>query len=40
MEQEAKLCDEVEMVREFIYIGEWVSEAAVTSRTRCVSFAF
>ena len=40
MEQEEKLCDEVETVREFTYLGDWVSagggcEAAVTARTRC-----
>ena len=37
---EEKLCDEVETVREFIYLGDMVSagggcEAAVTTRTRC-----
>ena len=40
MEQEEKLCDEVETVREFTYLGDRVSageecEAAVTARTRC-----
>ena len=40
MEQEEKLCDEVETVREFAYLGERVSvgggcEAAVTAITRC-----
>ena len=40
MEQEVKLCDEVETVREFIYLGDWVSvvggcKAAVTVITRC-----
>ena len=40
MEQEVKLCDEVEAVREFTYLGDRVSagggcEAAVTARTRC-----
>ena len=40
MEQEVKLCDEVESVREFTYFGDRVSvgggcEAAVTARTRC-----
>ena len=39
MEQEEKLCDEVETVREFTYLGDRVSagggcEAAVSSRTR------
>ena len=39
MEQEEKLCDEVETVREFTYLGDRVSasrrcEAAVTARTR------
>ena len=41
MEQEKKLCDEVETVWQFTYLGDRVSvgggyEAAVTSRTRCV----
>ena len=40
MEQEEKLCDDVETVREFQYLGDRVSagggcEAAVTARTRC-----
>ena len=40
MEQEEKLCDDVETVREFTYLGDRVSagggcEAAVTARTRC-----
>ena len=40
VEQEEKLCDEVETVREFTYLGDRVSagggcEAAVTARTRC-----
>ena len=40
MEQEEKLCDEVETVREFTYLCDRVSaggnyEAAVTVRTRC-----
>ena len=40
MEQEEKLCDEVETVNEFTYLGDQVSaggecEAAVTARTRC-----
>ena len=40
MEQEEKLCDEVETVSEFTYLGDRVSasggcEAAVTARTRC-----
>ena len=40
MEQEEKLSDEVEAVREFTYLGDRVSEsggyeAAVTARTRC-----
>ena len=40
MEQEEKLCDEVETVMEFTYLGDSVSagggyEAAVTARTRC-----
>ena len=40
MEQEEKLCDEVETVREFTYLVDRVSagggcEAAVTARTRC-----
>ena len=40
MEQEVKLCDKVETVSEFTYLGDRVSasggcEAAVTARTRC-----
>ena len=40
MEQEEKLCDEVETVREITYSGDRLSasgghEAAVTTRTRC-----
>ena len=40
MEQEDKLCDEVETVREFPYLRDRVNagvgcEAAVTARTRC-----
>ena len=40
MEQEEKLCDEVETVREFTYLCDRVSagggcEAAVPARTRC-----
>ena len=40
VEQEEKLCDEVETVREFTYLGDRVSagggcEAVVTARTRC-----
>ena len=40
MEQEEKLCDEVETVGEFTYLGDRVSagggcEAVVTARTRC-----
>ena len=40
VEQEDKLCDEVETVSGFTYIGDRVSadgrcEAAVTARTRC-----
>ena len=39
MEQEVKLCDELETVGKFTYLGDWVSvvggcEAAVTARTR------
>ena len=38
--EEEKLCDEVETVKEFIYLDDSVSagggcEAAVTARTRC-----
>ena len=40
MEQEEKLCDEVETVSEFTYLGDIVSaggecEAVVIARTRC-----
>ena len=40
VEQEVKLCDEVEIVKEFTYVGDRVNagggcEAAVTARTRC-----
>ena len=40
MEQEKKLCEEVERVREFIYQGDRVSvggvcEAVVTASVRC-----
>ena len=35
VEQEEKLCDELETVREFTYHGDSVSEAAVIARTRC-----
>ena len=40
MEQAIKLCDEVEAVSEFTYVGDRViagggCEAAVTARTRC-----
>ena len=40
MQQEEKLCDEVETVRDFTYLGDMVSvcggcEAAVTAKTRC-----
>ena len=40
MELEEKLCDEVETVSEFTYLGDNVSaggryKAAVTARTRC-----
>ena len=40
MQQEGKLCDEVETVMEFTYLGDRVSagggcEAVVTERTRC-----
>ena len=42
--QGEKLCDEVETVREFTYLGVRVSsgvgcEAAVTARTRCWLFS-
>ena len=45
VEQEEKLCDEVETVREFTYLGDRVSasrgcEAAVTVRTRCGGLSF
>ena len=40
MQQNDKLCDEVETVREFTYLGDRVSSGggcvvAVTARTRC-----
>ena len=40
MEQEEKLCDEVETVSEFTYLGDRViagggCKAAATARTRC-----
>ena len=40
VEQEEKVCDEVETVREFTYLGDSVSacggcEAAVTARAKC-----
>ena len=40
MKKEEKLCDEVETIREFTYLGDRVSdcggcEAAATDRTRC-----
>ena len=40
MEQEVNLCDEVEAVMEFTYLGDWVSagrgrDAAVTATKRC-----
>ena len=40
MEQGKKVCDKVKTVRQFTYLGDWVSagggcEAAVTDRTRC-----
>ena len=40
VEQEEKICDEVEMVREFTYLGDRVSAggecvAVVIARTRC-----
>ena len=40
VEQEEKLCDEVETVMEFTYLGDRMNagggcEAAVTARTRC-----
>ena len=45
VEQEEKLSDEVETVREFTYLGGRMSaggqcEAAVTARTRCVLVKF
>ena len=45
VEQEEKLCDEVETVQEFTYHGDRVSdgegfEVAVTARTRCRWFFF
>ena len=45
MEQEEKLCDDVETVRENTYHGDRVSagggyEAAVTARTRCECVKF
>ena len=45
MEQEVKLCDEVETVGEFTYLVDMVSkgrgcESAVTARTRCVGVKF
>ena len=40
MEQEEKLCDELETVRDFTYLGDWVSagggcEAAVSAGGGC-----
>ena len=40
MEQDERLCDEVETVRKFTYLSDMVSaggdcDAAVTVRTRC-----
>ena len=40
MELEEKLCDEVEAMRDLLYLCDWVNasggcEAAVTARTRC-----
>ena len=36
VEQEEKLCDEVETVKEFTYLGDRVrARVAVTARTRC-----
>ena len=40
MEQDVKLCDEVEAASEFTYLGDMLSasggrEAGVTARTRC-----
>ena len=45
MKQEVKLCDEVETVSEFAYLGDRVSagggcEAAVTARTGCLRVKF
>ena len=45
MEQGEKLCDGVEAVRKFTYLGDRVSagggcDAAVTARTRCGWFKF
>ena len=45
VEQEEMVCDEVETVREFTYLGDSVSagggcEAAVTARTRCGSVRY
>ena len=45
VEQYEMLCDEVETVREFIYLGDRVSagggcECAVTAKTRCVWVKF
>ena len=45
MEQEVKLCDEVETVSELTYLGDRVSacggcEADVTARTRCELVTF
>ena len=45
MSQEEKLCDEVETVTEFTYLGDRVSagggcEAAVTARTRYIWIKF
>ena len=45
VEKEEKLCDKVETVREFTYLGDRVSagcgfEAAVTVRMSCRSLAF
>ena len=45
MEQEEKLCGDVETVRKFTYLGDGVSEGggcetAVTARTGCVWFIF
>ena len=45
MEQEEKLCDELEAVGESIYLGDRVNagggcEVSVTARTRCGSVTF